>query len=151
MSVKKDQWIGLAAILFGGYVIWSGLGFGTSQFQGDPGSGTFPILAGTIAVLCGILLVITARKTKNKPFMTKAQYMRLFSMLAVYAALWLGLKYLGYIITAPVIIFTICTLMAKGQKVPVWHRVIYALAVSGSAYFLFQHVLSIRLPAGVFF
>ena len=63
----------------------------------------------------------------------------------------ISLKYLGYIITAPVIVFTICTLMAKGQKVPVWHRILYAVIVSGAAYFLFQHVLSIRLPAGVLF
>lgn len=148
----KDYIISLVAFIFGTYYILTGLGFPISDLDADPGPGVFPILAGSICALCGILLALKKGiPHEEKHFLNKEQWFRLTGMFLVYVLLWLGLIYLGYFPTVPIIIYIICTLMA-GKGNSHWQsRVLYAALVSTSVYFFFQNILDIRLPSGMLF
>lgn len=61
----------------------------------------------------------------------------------------LALKYIGFLISTPVFLIAVITLLADGQKVAIWKKIVYAAVVTGLAWYVFQGMLSMSLPKGM--
>ena len=148
LKLKKDQVTGIVLTILGAYLWITASQFPAAKTEGDPGPGFLPILCGIALIVCGILLFVQGRNKEDKIFLTKEQWKKLLIMFAVFVGFWLGLKYLGFLITVPVILFLLSTIMAKGQAVPWWHKALFAALTTAVFFVLFRVILKVRLPEG---
>ncbi len=61
----------------------------------------------------------------------------------------LALKYIGFVISTPVFLYIITTLLANGEKLAVWKKLIYIAVITGSFYYLLHGLLKMNLPGGI--
>jgi hypothetical protein len=147
---KYERLTGFAFILMGIAVIFYSinvLSIGTTKL---PGPGFFPFISGLCVVIFSGVWIFTTKKIKteeDKPFWEKGQWVRpLLAVLIImaYAAFMDGL---GYILST--LLFIVAwQLFIEGEK---WKKILI-LSVVGTVvmYVLFQYLLSVPLPEGIF-
>ena len=118
---------------------------------GDPGPRLFPYLAAIGLVVCGA--GIAASQTPDKKMLALEpkqwkKFIRLFLVLAAYLA---GLKFLGFLITTPVMTVVLIWILKQEKKVHLLAACIYALLLTAVLHVVFVRILSIVLPKGMFF
>ena len=148
--VKRDRVVGFVFLLMGLAVIFYGLGdLGMGTLKA-PGSGFFPVISGAcIAVFSGIWL-ISIRKEQSEedsPFWEKGEWIRpTFAVLITmgYAAI---MDDFGFILSTFLFIAT-WQFCIEHEK---WIRnMVISLVGTASMYMIFQILLSVPLPRGMF-
>lgn len=118
----------------------------------EPGPRLFPYIAGFGMMLCGIGMMLTAPKGENKKqFLTKTGWVRLLKMAVLLFLYYLGLKFIGFIISTLVFTAVIILLLADGKKINKIASVIVAVVTTTAIYLLFDKVFQIQLPVGIIF
>ncbi|MBQ9198344.1 MAG: tripartite tricarboxylate transporter TctB family protein [Clostridia bacterium] len=149
-AFKRGRLGGLLGALLGLALIIASRSIPASRISGDPGSGVLPLIAGSICLISGVILLIKKPdKTDKQVYLTGKQWLKALSIVGMYLAFYLGMRVFGYIITAPIVIFCTCTILAHGKNVSVIRRIIFSLCVSGFLYVLFHVLLNVVLPKGV--
>lgn len=147
---KHERIAGLTLILLGITVMiysMTALSLGTIK---HPGPGFFPMLCGLCIVVFSLAWLIPLWKHKDEdpqPFWGKGEWVRptmAVAAIALYASI---MDELGYLISTLVFIL-LWQFIIEREK---WLRaVIISLACTATMYVLFQYLLSVPLPEGIF-
>lgn len=146
MRNKSDMVYGSVMIPLGIAVIVGSLRLklGTPLY---PLSGFFPFLGGVLLIALSIILIFRGwlgRGQSHQPFGELRQVAILVVCLAVYVAV---LETLGYVFSTILITVAILRIM----RVTSWKTLsLSSLILSVGAYLLFNRVLGVELPAGIF-
>ncbi len=155
MKIKRDQIVGAALILIG--IIFAYL---TSQFEKPftpeyPGPKMLPAIAVFGLVVCGAGVFVNGSRQKqaDKVFVDMAGFLRIaitFVILCVYV---LAMKYVGFLIASPVVLYILTTYFSKASNLPtkLWARIVFSVAVSVIIYAMYVPLFGMTLPAGVLF
>ena len=155
MKVKRDQITGAVLVILG-IVLFVLI----SQFKKPitaeyPGPKLMPGIAALGLVICGAGVFVSGcrQKTPDKVVLTKTGLLR---VVITFAALWLyilGLKYLGFLIVTPFLVYGLTTYFAKASKIEtkLWVRVVFAVGVTLVIWLMYVQLFDMELPVGELF
>lgn len=148
---NKDRIGGIIFAVFGCIVT-----FMTAQIKmpanlSEPGPRLFPYIAGAGMLICGIGMAITAAQEKEEPFLTGDGWKRLGVVALALVIYYLGLEWIGFMVSTPVFAFVIMLILSSGKKINKVVAAVIAVITTIVLYLLFQKVFMIFLPAGKFF
>lgn len=149
--MKRDRILGIGAVIFG-IVVALMTRFTvdhTIRVAGDPGAHVFPYITAVIFLLAGVSLIVRKQEGEDKVFMTKEQWVRLFTLFGVLVGYIVLIYFVGFSIATFVMMFTISMMFARGQNVAVWKVALYALVATLCVWALFRYVLRVFLPKGL--
>ena len=155
MKVKRDQISGLALVILG-IVLFILIGQFSKPLTAEyPGPRLMPGIAAFGLVVCGLGIFVKGctQKTEDKVVITKAGLLRILISLA---ALWLyilGMRFLGFLIATPFLVYGLTTYFAKATKVEtkLWVRIVFALVVTGVIWAMYVPLFGMELPVGELF
>lgn|GEM_PF-304491 len=155
MKVKRDQITGLVLVIMG--IVFFAM---ISQFKKPitaeyPGPKLMPGIAALGLIICGLGVLINGfrQKQEDKVVLTGKGLLR---VVITFAALWvyiLGLKYLGFLIVTPILVYGLTTYFAKasGAQTKLWVRIVFALAVTAVIWAMYVPLFGMELPIGELF
>ncbi len=155
MKVKRDQVTGLALILVG--IVFAVL---ISQFKTPftpeyPGPKLLPGIAVFGLIVCGAGVFVKGclQKEADTPVLTGKGLIRVLITFAVLCLYILGMKFLGFLIVTPFIVFGITTYFAKASSVEtkLWVRIVFSLAVTFVIWGMYVVLFGMTLPEGLLF
>ena len=146
--VKKDHITGIVILLFGIVVLCLAMSIPVRPQIPDPGSRLFPMIGSIGMIVCGLGIILTASKEKDAPFLTVEGRVRLVKVSALLAAYVFFLKYIGFLIASPVMVYMITTLFAYEKKLAFWKKALFSVVVTLLVWLLFEKVLFVMLPSG---
>ena len=118
----------------------------------EPGPRLFPYIAGMGMLVCGIGMVLTAKKDAiQEPFLTKEGWKRLGVVAFTLVLYYFALEWIGFIISTPIFAFSIILILSGGKKINKIAAVVISILTMAVLYLLFQKVFMIFLPGGKFF
>ena len=109
----------------------------------------FPYITAGILIVCGLGLIFE-KSQKEKPFLTKKQWINFVMICSVYLGYAILLWAFGFIIATILCLFTLSTMFSRGKPVPIWLRAIYAVGITAVLYICFFTLLGMSLPVGKF-
>ena len=151
MKFKKDRLIGLLLIVFGITALILSMQIRAKGNSTDPGSRLFPVMASILLIVCGAGVLLSAGKSKDKVFLLPQGWKKLGAAFGLMIGYTLALKYLGFVISTPVFLYFVVTMLAGEEKVVVWKKILYSVVVTGLTWYIFQKILSMNLPSGILF
>ncbi|MGH0053441.1 MAG: tripartite tricarboxylate transporter TctB family protein [Sphaerochaetaceae bacterium] len=119
----------------------------TIRIEGDPGPQFFPYVCASIFILFGIILAMrkSPEEIEKKPFLTKIQWIKLFSLLGVLGIYILLIAFAGFCIGTCILLFVVSSMFAYGKNVSIYKRGIYSILVTVVMYLLFRVALKVYL------
>ncbi len=124
-------------------------------FSDDPGPRIFPYLGSFLLVISGLGILFTKSKkeksVKDEPFLTKEGWKRAGIMTSLFIIFALALKFLGFLIATPVMLYLFYRQIAGPEKTRPVKGIIYSLITFAAVYVVFSKVLNSFLPPGIFF
>lgn len=151
MKFKKDRLIGLLLTVFGITALILSMQIRVKGNSTDPGSRLFPVMASILLIVCGVGVLLSAGKSKDKVFLLPQGWKKLGAAFGLMIGYTLALKYLGFVISTPVFLYFVVTMLAGEEKVVVWKKILYSVVVTGLTWYIFQKILSMNLPSGILF
>jgi len=150
--MNRHHWISLGFILFGVLAIVQAMGIQSiyTVATEDIGPKMFPIFAACGIILASIGKLITAPRGKIAPFLNKQAWIRIGVMLGMFVLYYLGLHFLGFLISTPVFLYAQIRYMSL-RKVPVVKSIIISVVLTAVLYFLFNNLIRCILPTGILF
>ena len=155
MKLRRDQIAGAALVLIG--IVFA---FLTSQFEKPftpeyPGPKMLPAIAVFGLVVCGAGVFMNGCRQKNadKIFVDMAGFIRIVATFAILCVYVLAMKYVGFLIASPIILYVLTTYFSKASKLPtkLWARILFSLAVSIIIYAMYVPLFGMTLPSGLLF
>ena len=123
----------------------------SSRYSGMVGPKVFPYIAAGGLLLCAIALFFK-KETENEkakgPFLDKAGWIRVLKLVILLALFPVMFKYLGFIISAVILLFIMISLFDLGKKESIWKKILVTVSVTGILYVVFIYVINIKLPTG---
>ena len=152
-SVKRDQIVGAFLVALGVlYCLLTGkLDF--PILPDYPGPKAFPYIAVFGLIVCGLGIFIqsTLSKAPQKTFMLREGWMDLIKSFLALVAYVVGLKFLGYFICTPLLLFVLSAFFARKDKVKLLGRAIFAVVVTAAVYAFYVYGFGMKLPVGSLF
>ena len=116
--------------------------------EGDPGPKVFPIIAGVLLIICGLGLILK-KHTEEPVFLTTEQWFRLLKLAVTFIVYAVALKFIGFVISTPVLLYVTMTLFDGEKQARTLSKVIYCAAVTAILYLLFVVCFKTNIPTGV--
>lgn len=150
-KMTRDRMLGLLSVLAGIAVLISSLSIKSRMQLNEPGPALFPRICGCGFVLFGAIILLRKPKADEKPFMTKDGWIRVVQLyLILMAYVFIGLTYVGYLISTPILLFVLYMVLAEADKKPkVWFAAVLALGIGLFLYLFFRRLIGVPLPQGV--
>ena len=155
MKVKRDQVTGLVLVALGIVIFIM-----TSQFRKPmtleyPGPKLMPSIAAFGMVVCGLGIFIKGCRDKDSGKIPLSRQ-GLLRVIITFAALCLyifAMKYLGFLIVTPFLVFGLTMYFAKasGVDVKIWAVALFAVAVTGIIWAMYVPLFGMELPIGELF
>ena len=155
MKLKRDQITGAVLILVGIF-----FGFLTSQFEKPftpayPGPKLLPAIAVFGLVVCGAGVFINGcrQEKEDAVWVSKAGVIRIAVTFLVLCAYVLAMKYVGFLIASPVVLYILVTYFSKASNLPtkLWARIVFSIAVAVIIWAMYVPLFGMTLPAGLLF
>lgn len=155
MKIKRDQITGLV-LMIAGIVFFAMI----AQFKKPmtleyPGPKLMPGIAAFGLVVCGLGIFVTGcmQKTADKVVLTKNGLLRVIISFVALCLYILGMKYLGFLICTPILVYGITTYFAKasGAQTRLWVRIVFAVAVTAVIWATYVPLFGMDLPVGLLF
>jgi putative tricarboxylic transport membrane protein len=153
MKIKIDQIIGIFLVLCGIAVSLLISRFSVAMTPQYPGPKLLPAIAAFGFIVCGsgIFVQSTMSKKEEKAVLLSRGWLKIvlcFSILCLYILL---MKFAGFLIATPILLYIISTLFAKGYVCSRHGRLIFSLAVTGIIYVVYIYAFGLGLPRGILF
>lgn len=153
-ATKKDRLLGIILLLISLFFFIFTMQQESPRFEGDPGPKMFPLIGCIITAACGVLTIVHPEKKEGKTYLSKEEFRRAAKLFGLYAAFLLLIWGVGFMITAPVLLFAISYLFSfesrpddpKGKRI--LRSAIYAIIVGAALYLLYVTALQTQLPKG---
>lgn len=155
MKIKKDQVTGLVLVVLGIILFVLMAQFKKPFTAAYPGPKALPGIGAFGLVVCGagIFLEGCKKDAKNVAFVDKAGWIRIIASFAILCIYILAMKYLGFILVTPFVLFGLTSYFAKASKVEakLWVRIVFAIAVTAVIYLMYVPLFGMTLPSGLLF
>ncbi len=155
MNAKmKDRLLGVILLLISLFFFLFTMQQESPRFEGDPGPKMFPLIGCAITAVCGVLTLVHPEGKEKKAYLGREEMKRAARLFGLYAAFLVLIWALGFLITAPLLLFAISVLFSYESRPddPIGKRLIrsavYAVVVGGALYLLYVTVLKTQLPTG---
>ena len=151
---QKDRVLGVILLLISLFFFYFTMQQEAARFEGDPGPKMFPLIGCVITAVCGILTLVHPDRKEHKQYLSKEEFKRAAKLFGLYAAFLVLIWAVGFMITAPVLLFAISVLFSfESRPDDPWGKrilrsAIYAVIVGGALYLLYVTVLQTQLPTG---
>ncbi len=153
-ATKKDRLLGIILLLISLFFFIFTMQQESPRFEGDPGPKMFPLIGCIITAVCGVLTVVHPEKKEGKTYLNKEEFRRAAKLFGLYAAFLVLIWAIGFMITAPVLLFAISYLFSfesrpddpKGKRI--LRSAVYAVVVGAALYLLYVTALQTQLPKG---
>ena len=144
--------VALLLCVVAGTVIFNAADFPATAIETDPGASAFPTFYACALIVLAILLVIrnSMLTTSESPLLPqeKPAFRKTTAGIATTAFYIVAMSYCGYLITTPVFLIIIMTLMGYRR----WLLTpVIALLLTAILWLLFVEALQVPLPVGTFF
>lgn len=116
----------------------------------DPGPKIFPLIACIGLMICSVVIFFQ-KKEEAEPFLNAKGWGKIIAALAIMTLYVVGLKYLGFLISTPPLLFGLVSLFQKGENIPIFKRLLFSVIASFVIYFVFVKMLKTILPRGIFY
>jgi hypothetical protein len=116
----------------------------------DVGPRLFPNIAGIGLMVCGAGVALGKGAGGRKAFLSREGWKRLLGMGLLVLCCAVGMVFLGFLITMPVVLFISMKMMGIKAKTPL-KPVVVSLCLTACIYLVFERVLHVMLPAGMVF
>lgn len=149
--MTKNRTCGILLVIFGVIFAMVSFGFNSTIDSSDPGPKLFPLIGCGGMIICGIGIFFQKSAEKWPVFLEKTGWKKLGLQIALLIAYVFCIKWIGFLISTPVILFIFTTLYDMEHKVSILKRVVYSLLVTAAIYLVFVKVLLVMLPSGNLF
>lgn len=151
--ITKDRLGGIGFAVFGIVVTILATQIKMRANLSEPGPRLFPYIAGIGMCICGLGIALTSGKGSgdDAPYLSKDGWKRLLIAAGVMVLYYLGLEFLGFIISTPIFTFAIILILAGGKKLNLVVVAVIAVVTTAVLYLLFEKVFTIFLPPGIIF
>ncbi len=153
IAVKRDQFVGAFLILIGGVYFALAGKIDFPMAPDYPGPKAFPYIAIFGLIICGLGIFIqsTVSKVPQKMFMVRDGWVDLIKSFLALVVYVIGLKFLGYFISTPVLLFVLSVFFGKKVKVKLVGRILFAVLVTVAVYVFYVYGFGMKLPVGALF
>lgn len=152
MKVNKDRAVGIAFAVMGALIIMMASGITITQNLSEPGPRLFPYISGGGIFICGVGMALTKQKEEQKQaYLDRDGWKRMVMASALMIVYYLGLNYLGFLISTPIFMFLVIWLLASGKKINLIFSIALSVLTTGLLYVLFKQAFMIFLPTGKLF
>jgi putative tricarboxylic transport membrane protein len=139
-----DRICGLVTFFLGAGILWQGSSLGMGSLR-VPGPGFFPNLVAFLMMILSLFLVIPKSKGEFPSDRFTIHVVIVFVVLLAYS---FALEYLGFVVVSFLLMIYLFRAFGGSRK---WYvAVLWALALVGMTYLLFEVLLEGNLPKGVF-
>lgn len=144
---SKNRITGASLFLIGVIYTYLSLQLKAPSNPKDPGSALFPMVASIGLIVCGATIFFTKVNADSKPFFSSKGWVNLvMGMLAIYIV---GLKYIGFLLSTPLLLFGVASKFAEGYSVSAGKRILYSVLVTLIVYLVFAKAFNVMLPKGL--
>lgn len=153
MKLKRDQITGAVLVLLGIVVAVLVNQFKVPFLASYPGPKALPMIAVVGFIVCGAGIFIESTKSTKEEtvFLVKEGWIRVFVSIGILALYILGMKYLGYLITTPIVCYGLTTLYAKGSNSTLKGRLTYTVLLTVIIYVIYVYAFGLGVPSGELF
>ncbi len=153
-KLKKDRLLGIIVLVIAAFFAYFTGKLGSTNFEGDPGPKMFPYMGSIIMALCGIILLVKPEKKEKGKFLSRDELKHAALLFGIYVLFVVMMKYLGFVVTAPIVLFVVSFLFSKisdpgaTARARVIRSLIYSVAVTAALYLVYVVALDAKLPSG---
>lgn len=156
---SKDIYPGIVFIILSIFLYFQTLSFPNKTSADDVGAAFWPRVLLLIIIILSILLIILAIKNRkiqsednkdNVIFEKVKFYLKPIAGIAFCFLFFLLFKVIGFFIMTFVLYITLALLITKSYK-KVWLTLIEAAVIVTICYVVFDSILKVNLPQGIFF
>lgn len=147
--MNKNRITGILLILFGLFIIIVASQIPNPNLENDVGPRIFPYISGIGLIFCGAGIALK-KEEKGKPYLTSEGWKRLMVMAVVVVLYAISLNLLGFLIATPIVLYATIRILGMNPKAYL-KTVIVSVAMTAIIYAVFEKVLSVMLPSGMFF
>lgn len=155
MKIKRDQITGVLLILTGIFFAVLISQFKTPFTPSYPGPALLPGIGVFGLIVCGAGIFVNGCRQKDADtvFLSKAGWLRVLITFVVLCLYVLAMKYLGYLIVTPFLLYGLTTYFAKasGMNTRLWVRVVFSIVVAVAIWAMYVPLFGMTLPAGLLF
>ncbi len=148
--MNKSRITGLALAALGVLIVAAAGGIMDPRLENDVGPRLFPYIAGIGLIVCGAGVFLRAGADTGKGYLPREGWMRLLRMSALMVLYTAGLLTAGYLAATPVMLFVSMKMMGIKARSPV-KTIAISLGLTILVYFIFERILHVMLPPGMFF
>lgn len=155
--MKKDLVVGGMMAIIGLFAVIYAMTIPAREGSADPGSGLFPLIGGVGLLICGCGTFFAAGKSKQKAntaeksALSSEEVKRLGLVLAILIGYGILLCLIGFYISSIPALYALITVFAYEKKIAFWKKLLFSFVVTAVAWFIFQNLLKVMLPSGIFF
>ncbi|MGL5438102.1 MAG: tripartite tricarboxylate transporter TctB family protein [Lachnospiraceae bacterium] len=153
MKLKRDQITGAVLVLLGCIVAVMVNQFRIPFSASYPGPKALPMIAVIGFIICGAGVFITSTRNKEPEpvFLLKEGWLRSACSLGLLVIYVLGLKYVGYLISTPIISYLFAAYYAKGSNATLKAKVLFSILFTIIIYVIYIYAFGLGLPTGELF
>ena len=153
MKLKRDQITGIVLIVLGILVAVLINQFKVPFSLSYPGPKALPMIAVIGFIICGAGIFWESTKSKKEEpvFLMKEGWIRVLISVGLLALYILGMKYVGYLISTPIICYALITLYAKGSHISKKAKLIYTFLLTVIIYVVYVYAFGLGVPTGELF
>lgn len=155
MKIKRDQVSGLAIVAIGLFFLYLTLQFKKPFSPSYPGPMLMPFIAEFGLIVCGLGIFLQGckQKSEDKVFLNKEGFLRFVISFAILCLYIFAMKYLGFLLVTPFVLFGITCYFAKASKIAVKIPtvIIFSIVVTGVLYGMYVPLFGMTLPSGLLF
>ena len=155
MKIKRDQVTGLALAALGILVFVLIGQFSTPLTPEYPGPRLMPGIAAFGLVVCGLGVFAGGCRQKDEPQapLTGEGLVRVLITFAILCLYILGMKYLGFLVVTPFLVYVLTTYFARKSKADtrLAARILFAVSVTAAIWLMYVKLFDMELPTGLLF
>ena len=147
MKIKRDQLTGVLLILAGIFFAVLISQFKTPFTASYPGPALLPGIGVFGLIVCGAGIFVNGCRQKE------AGWLRVLITFVVLCVYVLAMKYLGYLIVTPFLLYGLTTYFAKasGMNTRLWVRIVFSIVVAVAIWAMYVPLFGMTLPEGLLF
>jgi len=147
--MNKNRITGIALILFGLFIVITATLIPNPHLENDVGPRMFPYIAGIGLIICGVGVTLQ-KAEESKPYLTSEGWKRLMVMAGVVVLYAICLSILGFLIATPIILYISIRILGMNPKA-YFKTATVSVCVTAVVYVVFEKLLTVMLPSGMFF
>lgn len=153
ININKDTIIGFILVIFGFMAGISNSKLDVEMTLEYPGPKLFPYIGAFGLIICGLGIIIQGLRSQNVDQLHSdlKGWKRIFFAFFVLLLYYLGLKYLGFLISTPITLLILTIIFDDEIKNKIPQKLIFTLIFTILVYLIYRRIFNMQLPKGILF